>query len=445
MQIQTDQVEKTQLALKKAKQALINYALVGADINVGRSGKFGFLPCPDYTNALNEGFQDGNCGATNTNIVGWLPNVTLGLPRLRDSTGTCLLYAVSGAYKQSPETSMLNEDTNGQFQIVDDSAIPIPIQGVLPADRIVAIVFAPSKVLTGQARTFAAGSDCGEDYGNVTAYLEGDGVTNNAVLNGAADSIDQFIRFTPTSDEEANPYNDNFITITREELWTAINARNDFTEKMTDLTEALAWCLSAYVNNGVLADDKRMPWPAPIMLSDYRINSEYDDEEDRYAGRFPFLVDSSNVETNLVVANIFDSVGCESLNLISGTVVNLSDFNTEYRRLWENWKDHFFYALSSKFDPKSGNTNCGGSCIDVDGTQYAGVVFFGGSRLGNITRNAPPIDTDDKNDVSNYLENGNDTEINTAVGDNTDIYTLNTTNDIMFCLSDAVPPVVALC
>ena len=83
----------------------------------------------------------------------------------------------------------------------------------------------------------------------LTEYLEGNGVTDNAVLNVAPDSIDQFIQLTPTSDEEVNPYNDNFVTITREELWAVINRRNDFTAKMTDLTEALAMCLSEYVNN----------------------------------------------------------------------------------------------------------------------------------------------------------------------------------------------------
>jgi len=88
IEVRVEQINKTQVALKKAKQALIDFALVDVDIDAARSGKFGFLPCPDYNlSTVTEGVQDGNCGPKDTNIVGWLPNITLGLPRLRDSTG----------------------------------------------------------------------------------------------------------------------------------------------------------------------------------------------------------------------------------------------------------------------------------------------------------------------------------------------------------------------
>ena len=62
--INVDNVKKTRLALKQAKQALLNYASIEAHIDPLRVGEYGFLPCPDYNPALQEGVQDGNCGVT---------------------------------------------------------------------------------------------------------------------------------------------------------------------------------------------------------------------------------------------------------------------------------------------------------------------------------------------------------------------------------------------
>jgi len=49
-------------------------------------------------------------------------------------------------------------------------------------------------------------------------------------------------------------------------------------------------------------------------------------------------------------------------------------------------------------------------CITVNGAgQYAAVVLFAGRRLTGIgqIRNAPPLDSDTKVQVSNYLESAN--------------------------------------
>lgn len=442
---------KTFAALKKAKQALIHYALVEADRDLGRSGQFGFLPCPDYTSgAMIEGDQDSSCGVAKASAVGWLPWRTLDLPYLSDDSGTCLLYAVSGDYKQTPqvvEESMLNEDTNGQLQVVDDTATPI--EGILPEDRIVAIVFAPGTVMSGQNRTFAANSKCGQDYGdaqNAPEYLEGDGVTDNGALSGLADTVEQFIHATLNSQNAATPYNDRFVTITRDEIWSAILQRNDFVDKMTNLTEALALCLAEY-NNGVAVDEyDRLPWPSPLALADYRINTDYDDVA-IYAGRVPFIVGNSNGATGEAVADLFASTGCNNLVLtIGGDVADLSDANDEYRRLWENWKDHFYYALSSDFEPAAAQADdCTGNCITVGVAEVAGVVFFSGTRLPGITRNSPPIDADDKAVVSNYIENGNDAIFTGPADGIADAYSTSASNDIMFCISGVLPFTVAAC
>ena len=149
------QLESTTKSLQQAKQALIAYAASRVDITTpsAQVGRIGYLPCPANNNG--EGNSVGVCNTTDEATLGWFPWRSLGLPPLRDESGTCLLYAVSGSYKFNPPTDMLNEDTYGMFQIVDESAVVV--QGVNPEDRVVAIVFAPGKVLPGQTRNFTTG------------------------------------------------------------------------------------------------------------------------------------------------------------------------------------------------------------------------------------------------------------------------------------------------
>ena len=442
-EINVDNVKKTRLALKQAKQALLNYASIEARIDPLRVGEYGFLPCPDYNPALQEGVQDGNCGATNVNKIGWLPGITLELPYKKDGAGSCLLYAVSGMYKQSPVTAMLNEDTNGFFQTVDNTATPV--QGLVAEDRVVAIIFSPGDVLTGQARTFSAGSNCGGDYANESAYLEGDGVTDNSTVSVIADSIGQFIHATPTSSTEALPYNDRFITISRAELWERISTSNDFISKMRNLTQALAECISSYATNNTL---DRLPYPATMVLADYRIDTKYDDSPNNsngYAGRLPLVVADSNAIISVGgVNNLFTQGACDIAN---GNSQDLNIAGSEYRLLWQNWKDHFFYVVSKDFAPAAGAASCGGDCITVDGIQRAGVVLFSGSRIGPQIRTGPVgPDANTKQNIGNYLENGNDAVFPDFGGNGAYVKVVPAnSNDIMFCITDTSPTTVVDC
>ncbi len=450
-QMQSEQAAKTQLSLKKAKQALINYAVSHMD-RVGDEGEMGFLPCPDVgtAQAAEEGQQDTTCGTQYRNSLGYLPWKALDIPSLRDSAGNCLLYAVSNTYKLNP-TNLLNDDSNGMFQVVDDTgAVKV---GLVPDDRPVAIVFAPGKALAGQSRGFNVGTDCGMDY-DMSDFLEGNGGTNNSMLSTIDNGIDKFIHMTTSSALAAPPYNDKFTTITRDDIWSAIMSRNDFILKMTDLTEALALCLAEYANfNG----GRRLPWPAPMNLdnNNYRKDSNYDDKNGGlYAGRYPFVVDDSNNALGMTSDNIFDTgdvaaltgTNCDSLALTSGNIANLSDdakvnpaINAEYRKLWENWKDHFFYILSKKYKPGTGSPQKCGDCNEVGPQKYSAIVIFGGTKFGLDARDDVfSGDNDDKSDISNYLENGNDIIFKSADGkdDYNEADVPANSNDIMFCVSD---------
>ncbi len=454
------QLDSSNKALQQAKQGLIAYAVTYSDIDSDNDtfpdfpGEVGFLPCPDYNDgALSEGQEDnGNCGARSISKIGYLPWRTLGLPSLKDESGTCLMYAVTGDYKNdesgfpSYKAAMLNEDSNGMFQVVDEAGVII--QGQNPDDRIVAIIFAPGKPLPGQGRAVEqTGSACGMDYANYSAYLDTDGGTDNSSVTNAAYQVDQFIHATANSIsyESVNPYNDRFVTISREEIWQALVARSDFIQKMTNLSEALAMCLSNYAAvNGF----GRLPWPVQASLADYQQNASYDDNTNAipgYAGRLPFIVDNSNGDIGVVgSAELFTVAACNALLVTSGDLVDLQTPGSEYRKLWDNWKDHFFYVTSQDHSPLNGAALCGANCITVDGTQRAGLVIFGGSRQPGQVRNGPVAgDIDTKFDVSNYMENGN-IAVFPDIGGN-GAYNTAGTNDIMFCLTAQPIPVITPC
>ena len=76
------------------------------------------------------------------------------------------------------------------------------------------------------------------------------------------------------------------------------------------------------------------------------------------------------------------------------------------------------------------------------GGQYAGVVLFGSRRLDVLgqTRDAPPTDTDTKQDVTNYLEGVNATPFPYAGGgfDLASQPASTTFNDLLFCIDDTL-------
>ncbi len=140
----------TQNALKQAKQALLAYAMTRTElappvVSSKQPGMYGYLPCPANNNG--EGISVGSCGMRFKNTLGWFPWKSLDMPPLRDGNGDCLLYAVSSSYKWSPNARMLNEDTPGMLQVVDENGTII--QGAKAKDRVVAIIFLPGKYLPG--------------------------------------------------------------------------------------------------------------------------------------------------------------------------------------------------------------------------------------------------------------------------------------------------------
>jgi len=271
-------------SLAAAKKALIAYAVNYIDTDANHQGRLGFLPCPDVDeNGLNpdEGQQDVGCGLQNESVIGRFPYRALDTAVLKDDSNECLWYAVSGYYKNSPKTEMLNEDTNGMFEVYD--AAGNKIYGTNPQDRIVAIVFAPQRLLNNQNRAggVANTEQCGGNY-TVTEYLDDSAVLNDsgvAISNndlGAADAVDDYVRAGTATDILNTPFNDQIIVITRDEIWDAVKRRRNYLPLLENLTQSIAQCLVNYGNLGVA---RNLPWPADTDLggSDYREDASYID------------------------------------------------------------------------------------------------------------------------------------------------------------------------
>ncbi len=277
--VRNERQAKTSAALAQAKDALIGYAITYGDTHVGEV--HGYLPCPDIdgkdiSGNLSEGSAKANCGSPNVSQIGRLPWRTLGLGPLRDGDSECLWYAVSGTYKNSYKTGLMNWDTNGQFQAYAADGTRLDSNN----NQVVAVIFAPGTARDGQNRSGSGAPICGGNY-NAPAYLDSNTThsINNANINAVASAVSKFIQ-----GENDGQVNDRMVFITRQDLWNAMLKRSDFTQRLKDMTRAVAECLASYGRNNYNPDNYSLPWPAPLSLSDYAINDNYNDDRQPLCG-----------------------------------------------------------------------------------------------------------------------------------------------------------------
>ncbi len=421
-------------ALARAKEALLGYALTS---DTAAPGAVGLLPCPDIDpgGGFAEGIaHDTVCLARYRSVVGRFPWKTVGIAP-RDGTDDCLWYAVSGTWKlaTAAPTELINPDSNGQFRVFAANGTTI-LAGATPADRAVAVIIAPGAALTGQARnTLATGAEqCGGNYttGN---YLDADGASgiDNAGLVPAGDAIDDFIN----ADASRDDLNDQVIFVTRAEIEDRLMRRADVAAKLRNLAQTVAKCIADYgKRNPGGAADRRLPWPAPVALAQYRSDTSYDDTPVGWlSGRVPDRVNDSNALTSSAVARV--------LTDCSG--ITVPEWTAEMLSLWRNWKDHLFYSVAGSFRPDASPHSSCGTCLTVNGAgSWAAVVMFSGQRLRGLAqvRDEPPTDTDTRSIIANYLEGRNATNHPTTSG-NADYQSgaaSATFNDVLFCIDPSL-------
>lgn len=294
-----DNENATSSSLAKAKEALLSYAAsyylrqsTGAP-PIPHAGYHGLLPCPEESHSPNDGQEAGNCASQHANSLGRLPWQTLNIPPLKDASGECLWYAVSGNFLNSPQPAMTNDDTPGMFEVFHDNGTIY--KGTTAENRVVAVVIAPGGPVANQTRTNAtSGLPCKVAYDVVieSDYLDTYQGINNAVVDETnPDLIEQFINSTGFADN--TQFNDRIITITADEIFNAIK-RNDslYADKIGDpgvavpgsdpiadiqeLGAALGVCLIEYAAEGFVSGNNNTQTCTTITTC----NRECDDSRD---------------------------------------------------------------------------------------------------------------------------------------------------------------------
>jgi len=427
--------EITSKALAKAKEALIAYAATNPDFHPDEVP--GYLPCPDKAGGNPEGSEEPNCGSKNETVIGRLPWKKLGIEPLRDGSGECLWYAVSGTFKNTPPTEVMNWDTLGQIEVYGPDGASL-VAGSQPENRAAAVIFAPGVAL-GQDRQdddpgTAQRPVCSEDYA-AARFLEGVGAINNATPNGTPGATTRFI-----AGDRTDAFNDRLLIVTPEEIFAAIEKRSDFAPKLASLAQSAALCLIEYVKLNTHygdSDDHRFPWAAPVGLAAYTADAYWGDAADTLSGRFPYRVDT----TATLVAN-------PSSSTLAAASCPFRMGNAD-ENWWKNWKDHLFYALGAEFKPLAPSSSpvaCGAGCLRVNGTGgQVAVVLFAGKRLAGQTRSTDAA----KGSLANYLEGRNLTNHPNAAGNgNYESISPATPafNDVLWCASlNAGHPVASPC
>jgi hypothetical protein len=201
----TQRDNDTVAVLTQAKQALI--ARAALDIN-----RPGSLPCPARDTSgvapavtgipgdpCNPSIGSATTGANRNYLVGRLPWSTLKLPELKDKDNEPLWYAIADEFRDV-DANRINSNMQGSLKVY----------GSAPADKIVAIIFAPGAPLPWQNRDPSSAAA----LNNVANYLEGE---NDYTLDPSGENDFEF---------EAQPrsatFNDILVVITQQELMDAV-------------------------------------------------------------------------------------------------------------------------------------------------------------------------------------------------------------------------------
>lgn len=354
--IKSERDKLTANTLAEAKSALIGFSIKE---NIADSAR---LPNPDLMLALlPEGSQAGAAGSINHSLVGRFPWRSLGTEPLRDGWGECLWYVVSGKFKTSPATtSVLNWDTLGQIDVLDKN-------GVVIASNLAAMVIASNSLLPGQDRVaFPAEPTpvCGGNY-DARNYLDAYNAVNamfgevnyfQGSINNRAASNTNNKRFVQVRNDF---YNDSFVFITTEDIYSRLIVRNEFSNQ-----------ISALLND-------------PDFIT---------------------IISEINISSEKGTGNLDLNCGCTIPSCSQARFIS----NSNNRDFCTNWKEMLLVtALAS---PTS---------IIIDGVSTPPcerVVIFGGQRIGLQSR----LTALDKSNPANYLEGSNldAFETPTAANDN---------------------------
>lgn len=225
-------------ALTRAREVLIGDTVAQMPVTSA-----GYLRLPDLGfkvgNVPSEGSAAPNFSGNGRNysVAGKFPWRTLGLEPLRDGAGECLWYVVSGRFKNTPTTDVLNWDTQGQINLADGN-------GNIIARNAAALIIAPGRILDGQNRALSnpAYAQCGGNY-DAQNYLDPYSVSDavSGAVNYFGGSTNNRVA-SDTSDKlwlmaESVHYNDRFLPISSDDLFRILIRRSDFSVQVSALLD----------------------------------------------------------------------------------------------------------------------------------------------------------------------------------------------------------------
>lgn len=422
--------------LAQARAALLTYAIAYRESG-HMDQVYGVFPCPDMGssgNAADEGIAQSGCGGKDVTVIGRLPWQTLGLAPLKDQDGECLWYAISGNFKNTPKSDLINWDSNGLIEVMSSDGTTL-LAGSAATNRAVAVIFAAGPALAGQNRANSAGAPrCGGNY-TVSNYLDSDvvsGINNATATSATANALSRYSAMANSDSTQAtnDAFNDQLAFISPSDVFAnGLQKRTDFERPLQDVNgmlEHVAECLVDYgKSNSAGSHDIRLPWAAPLTLpsSVYGNALSYDDGQATppvnklYAGRLPYLVNNSASET---VNTKYQAAGNVLLKTSTCPAWTAAD-----AAFWDAYKDQVYYAVAPAFSAydniywsSADPCNAGGTCYTVDSVDdIAAVVIFAGSKQAGQNRNNnanPSYASTDRNSTGNFLESTNLSSIQTT-------------------------------
>jgi len=370
---QIEKQKQTAKVLAQAKEALLGFALTYAETHQGQMQ--GYLPCPDNNG---DGRAGPSCSSKGNSVIGRFPWKTLGLPPLRDGSGECLWYAVSGTYKNNPNPKpILSNTTEGLFIVKNTKGDTITNKAAI------AILFAPGRVIDGN-RTATNNTPCGDNV-QIIDYLDRLEIDENG------DSVPTIKNFSgqQTGEASGNPGGDELPTATPSIFIKAPLTRENtnnviFNDTLTLITpkdfapvyeRMNAWvakqvlkCLESYAaNNG-----NQFPWASKVAPYDYT-----DDSGERF-GRIPDAPLNATHTDNPEMSKTWPT---DCFDEESG----LDDWKWGW---WSAWKEIVFFAVNPTLTTPTETIN-----VNL-------LVLVAGREINEQTRA-------DKTDISNYLEDEN--------------------------------------
>jgi hypothetical protein len=353
-------------SLVQAREALLGYAATYRDDPLHSTEVFGYLPCPDTDG---DGDAEASCGTAGEASVGLLPYKKLGLPDLRDSTGGCLWYAVSGNFKNSPKGITaavpvpMNWDTQGQFRVRDASGATL----VAPDDAqggAAAVVFAAGSPVVGQNRSASATEPCRIDPSQVAAYLDG---SYNFASSAAVIALIQ----GPVKDGSGSvTNNDRMAWVTPREIFDRVVKRQDFSNPLTASP-------AGQINK--LTDEIKAVLEKKIQ--DDLVNNTTSNSQPASTGSFTqFTGKQVGLPTTMTL-------------------------NATYANYYDNWSAGYRQAVCSTLNTP---------CLTVAGTACRGALMFGGRGNGGQPRTLAEHNPSTAN-LDAYFEAGSGREILNSV------------------------------